>query len=195
MKTRWLLHCSLGEAAGIALVAVAYAAADRGLAPLVPAVLAAGAWEGLCLGLAQAMVLRRAGVGATHWVLATVFAATLGYGLSLVGGAGAGGAEGPGPPLALMLAAAAGLGAAMGVMMGAIQWTAARLFLHPRRWIWRNAAGWALAMPAIFAGSASVSADWSLPAIALTGAVSGAVAGAALGLLTGPALPRPPGAA
>ena len=195
MKTRWLLHCTIGEAAGIALVAVAYASADRGLAPLVPAVLAAGAWEGLCLGLAQALVLGRAGVGASHWVLATLLAATLGYGLSLLGGAGAGGAAGPEPPLALTLAAAAGLGAVMGVMMGAIQWTAARLFLEPRAWIWRNAAGWALAMPAIFAGSASVGPDWPLPAIALAGAVSGAVAGALLGLLTAPALPGPSAAA
>jgi hypothetical protein len=195
MTARWLLHCSLGEAAGIALVALAYAAADRGLIQLVPAVLAAGAWEGLCLGLAQALVLSRAGVGAVHWVLATLIAATLGYALSLLGGAGAGGDEGPGPPLALTLAAAALLGAVMGLMMGTIQWTAARLFLEPRRWIWRNAAGWALAMPAIFAGSASVGSDWPLAAIALTGAVSGGVAGALLGLLTAPALPRTTGAA
>ncbi len=195
MTARWLLHCSFGEAAGIAVVALAYAAADRGLVALVPAVLVAGAWEGLCLGIAQALLLSRAGVGVVHWVLATLLAATLGYGLSLLGGAGAGSAEGPEPSLALMLAAAALLGAVMGLMMGAIQWTAARLFLEPRPWIWRNAAGWALAMPAIFAGSASVGSDWPLAAIALTGAVSGGVAGALLGLLTAPALPRPASAA
>jgi hypothetical protein len=195
MSARWILHCTVGEAAGIAGVALAYAASDRGLAPLVPAVLAAGAWEGFCLGLAQALVLRRAGVGAGHWVLATMLAAALGYGLSLLGGAGSGGAEGPEPPLALMLLAAAGLGAVMGVMMGAVQWAAARLFLEPRSWIWRNALGWALAMPAIFAGATSVSADWPLPAIALAGAVSGGAAGALLALVTAPALPRAPGAA
>lgn len=194
MSLRWLLYSTIGEAAGISLVALAYASADRGLVSPVPAVLAAGAWEGFCLGFAQALVLRRAGVGCGRWVLATVLAATLGYGLSLLGGTGAGDG-GPEPPFALTLGAAAGLGAVMGLLMGAIQWTAARLFLDPGAWIWRNGLGWALAMPAIFAGSSAVSADWPLAAIALAGAVSGGLAGALLGLVTAPALPRPANAA
>ena len=80
MQTRWIASCTVGEAIGIAGVATAYAAADRGLVPITPAVLGAGAWEGLVLGLAQGLVLRRAGVSLPAWVAATVAAAVLGYG-------------------------------------------------------------------------------------------------------------------
>lgn len=194
MRFRWTLSCALGEALGIALVALAYAAADRGLVAPAPAVLAGGAWEGLCLGLAQALALRTRGVAGPAWVLATMLAATLGYGLSLIGGAGpeAAGAVGSEPAFALILAAAAGLGVAMGALMGAVQWSVARTHFALRSWLWRNAAGWALAMPFIFAGSALVGPGWSFAALGLTGAASGALAGAALGRVTAAALPAAP---
>jgi hypothetical protein len=192
MRRRWIAATALGEAAGIALVAVAYAAVDRGLAPPMPAILVAGACEGLCLGLAQALVLRRAGVCGGCWMLATAAAAAVGYGLSLIGGAGGPGGDGAGaaPPVALALGAAAGVGAVMGVIMGAVQWNAARRQLAAAAWIARSALGWALAMPAIFLGAATVGEDWPLAAVSAAGAASGGIAGGLLGLATAPALPR-----
>ena len=191
MSLRWTLACCLGEAAGIAVVALAYAMVSRGLVPPVPAILAAGAWEGLALGLAQGWVLARAGVCTPCWALATAAVATLGYGLSLAAGAGAGPADAAPPPLALALAGAAALGAVLGALMGAAQWNTARGRLPFRRWTAASAAGWAAALPAIFAGAALVPDTAPLWQVAAIGALSGAAAGALLGALTAPALPRP----
>ena len=53
MRLRWIVFCLLGEALGIAAVATAYAAVDRGLlSPASSWIIGAGAWEGLCLGAA-----------------------------------------------------------------------------------------------------------------------------------------------
>ncbi len=192
--TRWILSCTLGEAIGIALVATAYAAADRGLVPAAPAILAAGACEGLALGLAQALLLRRVGICAGCWVTMTMTGALLGYGLTLLGGPPA--SDAPDPPLALILAGGAALGAVMGVLMGALQSLPGRPAIRPRSWILRSALGWALAMPPIFLAATAVPAGAPLALIALAGCLSGAVAGALLGLATAPALPlaltRPP---
>jgi hypothetical protein len=137
MGRRWILHCMLGEAAGIAVVALAFAMAARGLAPPGPAILAAGAWAGLCLGLAQGLVLARAGVCAPCWTLATAAAATAGYGAALLSGAGLDDGA-PAPPVPLQIAGAAALGAVMGALMGAVQWNAARRHLSLRRWTAAN---------------------------------------------------------
>lgn len=70
---RWCLACLVGEALGIAIVATAYAALDRGvLADTTNVILTAGAWEGLALGTAQAFVLRRLGVDPLSWIVLTV---------------------------------------------------------------------------------------------------------------------------
>ena len=197
MRRPWIAGCAAGEAAGIALVALAYATSGRGLAPPVPAILAAGAWEGLCLGLAQGLVLARAGVCLPCWTLATAAAATLGYALSLAGGAGldAGTAGSDAPPPALLLVGAAIVGAVMGGLMGAAQWSVAKRILSFWRWTLANVAGWAAAMPCIFAGAAVAGETWPRWQVSALGAVSGAAAGALLGLLTAPALPAEPASA
>ena len=87
--TRWLLACLIGEAAGMAGVALAYAALDRGLLEMSVWILAGGAWEGLCLGTSQAWVLGPRGVRRSGWILMTVLAAVLGYSGSLAGSANA----------------------------------------------------------------------------------------------------------
>jgi len=180
----------LGEAAGIAVVATTYAAVDRGLlAGGALPILAAGAWEGACLGCAQAFVLRRFHVAASRWIGLTLAGAVLGYGLSLLGGAGQGGEAQAEPSLAMMALLGAGLGIVMGAIMGALQALAGRGQLQARRWIAASMAGWAPAMAALMLGAGSVDASFSLAGIALAGAVSGAVAGLALGAITGFALP------
>jgi hypothetical protein len=186
---RWIAACALGEAAGIALVACAYAAVDRGLVATAPAILAAGAWEGLCLGAGQALVLARIGLSPLRWTGLTVAGAVLGYGLSLLGGAGQGGDAGPEPSIALMALMGAGLGVVMGAMMGAVQALGAGQRLRTGRWILANMAGWAPAMAAIMLGAGSVDRSFTMAGIALTGAGSGAVAGLALGIVTAFALP------
>ena len=192
MIAKWIAFCAIGEALGIAGVATGYALADRGLAPLVPAVLSAGAWEGLVLGAMQAACLRRFGVRFAGWILATTAAAVLGYGLSLLGGAGAAEAPAsPEPPLVAVLGLAAAMGAVMGTIMGAVQGVAGRGAIAFGPWVAANAAGWALAMVAIFAGSALASSDMPLAAVTALGAVSGAAAGGLLGLATSLALPGP----
>lgn len=193
MRSGWVIACALGEAIGIALVATIYAALDRGLLPGGAVwILAAGAWEGTCLGVAQAAVLRAAGIRPAVWVGATVLGAVIGYALSLIGGAGStGGDAGAEPPLALLLGLGAAMGVAMGALMGVAQWLGARRKLRPLGWIAANAVGWAPAMSIIMFAAASVQPGWSLGAIALAGAGAGAAAGLLLGAVTSLALPKP----
>jgi len=190
MTTDWITRTAAGEALGIAGVALAYSAAGRGLVPEAPAVLAAGAWEGLCLGGLQAAVLARAGISGLRWIGATVAVAVIGYAGSLVGGAGGAAEAAAEPPVALVLAAVVALGLGLGSLMGAVQVWAARGRLPFGAWVWRSAVGWAFAMPAIFAGSALVSEAWPLWSVVATGAVSGAAAGFLLGWATAPAVAR-----
>ncbi|MEQ1866747.1 MAG: hypothetical protein ABL996_19085 [Micropepsaceae bacterium] len=192
MRGRWIVACVLGEALGIAAVATTYAAIDRGLLqPEALWVLAAGAWEGLCLGGAQALILSSVGVRAWLWIALTVLGAVAGYALSLFAGAGADGAASSGePPLALLLALGAALGAAMGVMMGAVQWLAARNKIALMRWILANGVGWMPAMAVIMLAATSVERVWPLYVITFIGAIAGALAGLFVGAATSFALPR-----
>lgn len=190
VRGRWLIACGLGEAAGIALVATTYAAIDRGYVAAIPLpILAAGAWEGLCLGCAQALVLRRVGIVPSRWIGLTVAGAVVGYGLSFLGGAGQGSGGGPEPSLAIITLLGAAMGVLMGALMGGLQAFAGHGHLRARRWILASMAGWAPAMAAIMLGAGSVDSSFALGEITLAGAASGAVAGLALGFVTGLALP------
>ena len=190
LAASWMVACALGEALGIAAVATAYAAVDRGLlAPAAPWILTAGAWEGLCLGGAQALILRALGVRPRPWVALTVLAAAAGYGLSLIGGAGGAG-EGSEPALAVLLGLGAAMGAVMGPLMGALQWVGARGQIAFFPWIGVNALGWAPAMAVIMVAATSVQGSWPLHSIALAGASAGAIAGLLVGAATTLALPR-----
>jgi hypothetical protein len=189
MQLKWVASCAAGEALGIALVATTYAAIERGhLAPAAPWILAAGALEGLCVGAAQAVILRQIGIRPLTWIALTVLAAAGGYGLSLVGGAGEAG-EGPEPNLAMLLGLGGAMGAVMGVVMGAAQLAGAAGRLAPLRWIGANALGWAPAMAIIMVAATSVQGSWPLYGIALAGAGAGAMAGLLVGAATLLALP------
>jgi hypothetical protein len=189
--TPWIFACALGEALGICVVAATYAAVDRRLlAPAAPWILAAGAWEGLCLGGAQALILRGRGVRPLPWIALTVLAAAGGYGLSLLGGAGGSGAGGGSePPPVLLVVLGAAMGAVMGALMGAVQWAGARRRLALLPWIGANALGWAPAMAIIMMAATSVSGSWPLYGIALAGTGSGLGAGLLVGAATSRALP------
>jgi hypothetical protein len=62
------------------------------------------------------------------------------------------------------------------------------------RWLGANILAWGAAMPVIFAGATSPTDNWSLPAVVLSGTVTGAGAGAVLGLVSGWFLPSLTGA-
>ena len=197
MSPIWIALCTLGEALGIGIVATVYAALDRGVLHWVEIwVLAAGAAEGVCLGAAQAVFLRKAAFSPLAWIALTVLAAATGYGLSLVGGAGtasSASAEEPSLPLLLILGAAMGL--AMGALLGLPQWVGARKQIAPIPWIAANALGWAPAMAVIMLAATSVEREWPLGMVALVGAGAGAAAGLFVGAATSFALPRLHGAA
>lgn len=168
---RWVAACTMAEVLGIAVVSVTYAALDRNLiAPAAPWILLAGGWEGLCLGSAQAFFLRRLRINPALWIGLTIAGAIVGYGLSLLGGAGA---EDAGsaydPPLWMMAVLGAGVGLGMGVAMGVIQMPA---------------------MAVIMAAAGLAERSWSLLQVAFAGGLSGGVAGLCVGAATGFVLMR-----
>lgn len=191
MRTNWIIACTIGEAAGIAAVAAVYAAIDRGmLGPAWVWILTAGAVEGLCLGGAQAHMLKRSGIRQASWIAATVFGAVLGYGLSILGGAGSSDATADAaPPLLLLVGLGALMGLAMGALMGAAQAISTRGKVSPFRWVAANAIGWAPAMSVIMLAATSAERVWPLGVVALLGAGAGAVAGLLVGVATSFALP------
>ena len=190
----WIGLCAAAEAVGMTAAALA---ATTSSAPGVPAsaalalVVAGGLVEGIALGVAQAVGLRGllARSGRRAWVFATVLVAGLGWAAASAPAAfdPGGGSE---PPVALVLGGAAALGAVMGAVLGAAQgWVLRGAVPHPWRWVGANAAAWASAMPVIFLGAMSPSADWSVIAVAALGTGTGLAAGAVLGAVTGWFLP------
>jgi len=187
----WIFACAGGEAAGIAAVATVYAMIDRGLIGSQASwILAVGAWEGFCLGLAQALVLSRKGVAMNRWIMSTMAGAVVGYGLSQLGGAGGGAESHVEPAIWLVVAMGVAFGLGMGALMGFVQWLGAREFLSAGRWIVRNMAGWALAMAIIMFAASSVGRTTPLVAVTGIGGLSGAIAGLMLGIVTRAGLPR-----
>lgn len=189
---RWVAACTLAEALGITVVSVTYAALDRNLiAPSAPWILLAGVWEGLCLGSAQAFFLRRLRINPALWIGLTIAGAIVGYGLSLLGGAGA---EDTGsaydPPIWMMAVLGAGAGLGMGVAMGVIQIPALRGRLSVKGWIAANAIGWMPAMAVIMAAAGLAERSWSLLQVGFAGGLSGGVAGLCVGAATGFVLTR-----
>ncbi len=179
----------LGEALGIAAVAAAYAAIDRGILVAPTWILVAGAWEGLSLGIAQSLVLRKIGVRSSHWIVLTVAGAVAGYALSLIGGAGQQSSSASEPSAMLLILLGAGLGVVMGLLMGAVQWIAARGKIAATAWIGMNALGWAPAMAIILLAASAAERAWSMTVIILVGAAAGSAAGIAVGAVTAFALP------
>jgi NAD(P)-dependent dehydrogenase (short-subunit alcohol dehydrogenase family) len=196
---RWIFACALAETIGIGavgLIALALAAGVGepstlgGRVVLLAGFGAAGAIEGLALGLLQWRVLRgilprlRRG----EWVGITVAVAVIGW---LAGMAGpvlsppAAGAAAE-PALLTILLMAAALGAGAGAVFGAAQWLVLRRHA-PRAWRWIaiHVPGWALAMAAIFLGTSVPTPSWPAWAIAIAGAAGGALGGALLGAVTG----------
>ncbi len=164
---------------------VGYACA-AGLFPLSGGPLFGGLVEGTLLGVAQAAVLRRH-VGdfpVIAWCAATAIVATVGWGsTSAFQAGGTGGTE---PPMVLVLVGAAGLGAGMGLVMGAAQWLVLRrVFTRAWTWIPASVVGWGLGMvPAFWVATLPETGAGLGERLAL-GAIGGLLMGLAVGAVTG----------
>jgi hypothetical protein len=192
--TMWIGLSGAAEAVGMTAAALA---AKTGSATGVPPatalalVVAGGLVEGIALGVAQAVGLRGLLARSVRraWVLTTVLVAGLGWAAASAPAALNPG-DGSRPPVALAMGGAVALGAVMGTLLGAAQACVLRGAVpHPWRWVGANAAAWPLAMPVIFLGAMSPSADWSILAVAALGTGTGLAAGAVLGAVTGRFLP------
>lgn len=191
----WVLACVAAETIGMtAASAAAWTSRDLDATVLVWAVVVAGGVvEGIALGGLQAAALapwlgarsRRA------WFVVTVLVAGVGWGVASAPSAAAGDSTGgTEPALGVMLLAAAGLGLVMGTVLGVAQALVLRRELPGAwRWTWVSALAWTLTMPVIFLGATRPQASWSLPALLLTGVVTGALAGLTYGASTALLLP------
>lgn len=149
----WMVTVTAAEATGFAVPAAA-GAFTAGSAPAisVPALLAAGAVEGLLLGWGQAAVLRRAfpRFPVRRWVVLTSAAAVLSYTIGLLPSTFAGAWRGR--PGSLTIPVAALLGLVLLNSIGVAQWTVLRdLVPRAARWIGYSALAW-LAGLAVFLG-------------------------------------------
>ena len=202
---RWVLACGAAELVGIgfgALVGQLMTPVVLGppsfgaKALLLCAAAAIGVVEGSALGLLQGATLRQRlpRLRPREWAMPVVLFAALGWVAGMLRpilgqGTFAEAAAAPSsePPLAMVLVLASAVGAVAGVLLGFVQWLVLRRHAaRSGRWIGANALGWALAMPAIFAGFGIPADDASSSVRLLSGALGGALGGLLLGLATAP---------
>jgi hypothetical protein len=198
---RWVLLCAIAE--GIGMTAAAASARAANALPSGSAtmgllfVVAGGLVEGVAIGTAQALGMRRwrPGINRRRWIITTTIVAGLGWAAASAPAAlsapNDGAADdGATPPILLIIGGAIALGATMGALLGATQAIGLRgRVRHPWRWIGISAAAWAPAMAIIFVGATVPDATWPDAAVIPIGTVTGLAAGAALGLVSRPMFP------
>lgn len=203
---RWIVANGWAEALGLGTtfvlgrLAAPWLEASSGVAPVVLtavlAVVLGVALEGWLVGTAQASVLceRLQHMSRRAWTLATMVGAGLAWTIGMIPSTvmalveltGTVPVKPESPPAEpgplLVYPAAVVLGAVTGPILGAAQWVALKRHVpRAHRWLWANAAAWAVGMPAIFLGMDHV--PWTGGIAEVTLAVY-AVCGAA-GLLVG----------
>ncbi len=198
---RWTALCAAAEAVGMTAAATAAKASQtlvgdpaNGRQGAVVLALVVGGDSSRVLPWAPCRPsgLRRLlpALNTRRWLLVTAAVAGLGWAAASAPAALSGDGGGSTPSLLLVAVGAIGLGAVMGMLLGAAQATILRGHLsHPWRWVSANAAAWAPAMAVIFVGASAPDSQWPLPAVAGVGTVTGIVAGAVLGLVSGTFLP------
>ncbi|HZS07917.1 MAG TPA: hypothetical protein VFD58_23995 [Blastocatellia bacterium] len=203
---RWVPANAIGEAGGlglVALVAVMLArTAERTTGPSAALLIAsvtilAGAFEGVIVGVAQWLVLRRPlpELSRRAWVLATTGGALAAWALGMIPStvislqADAAATSPPEISDLLKYSLAAIMGVALGPILGIPQWLVLRRHLQRAGWwVLANAVAWAVGMPLVFVGAGSAPAGASgveiaaiiLATLACAGAVVGAIHGLAL---------------
>jgi hypothetical protein len=157
----------------------------------------AGAFEGVVVGIAQWMVLRRPlpRLNWRPWVTATAIGAlaawTLGMMPSTLMSLDSESATTPSPAMSDLTVYS--LAAALGIVAGAIlalpQWLVLRRFVnHAAWWMAANAAAWAAGMPIVFIGAGSAPEGAAGVEVAAIVAATIACAGAVVGAIHGPVL-------
>jgi hypothetical protein len=204
---RWIAANGLAEAIGLGATLALGGLAPRAMqARPGPAAIVAGALaavalgvllEGVLVGVAQGWALRHRidDLSMRDWTVASALDAgvawTLGMApstaLALIEQGGASSPAGPAePPAWLQYAMAVALGSVLGPVLG---WAQARVLkrhvARPLRWLWANAAAWALGMLLIFAGMDRVPWSQGLSAIVAAVVVVCAIAGLAVGAVNG----------
>jgi hypothetical protein len=196
---------ALGELVGLGVAAAAgfvlmqlFEASFGALASLAGAgvMIVLGTFEGLVVGLAQWLALRRPfpTMSRRTWVLASAVGAFVAWTLGMIPstlidfGADAGAAPPAEMSDTLMYTLAAAMGAVLGPILGVPQWLALRRHVrHAAWWVPANAAAWALGMPVVFIGASSAPTG-GLPGLVATGGLTAAAAGAVVGAIHGLAL-------
>ena len=185
---RWILANGWSEALGLGTTILLGSSFAPALQQIhgVPAVLltafaavALGVLlEGLVVGAAQGFVLRRRlrDLPPRTWIRLTMLGAGLAWLLGMVPSSiaalspAAPESQGLARPGYIQYALAGGLGALAGPVLGIAQWTALRGRVRKAgRWLWANAAAWAVGMPVIFLGMDRV--PWGGPPVARAAAV------------------------
>jgi hypothetical protein len=204
---RWSVACGLAELGGVALAALWWVLVDRAdpapAGPVAKAAIlfgkgAAGLVEGAMLGSVQAILLKRTypGLSIRGWTIATIALASLGWLLGsapsvLFASEPASAASPAEPSLGLVILFAALFGLAVGAAFGAAQWLVFRRAARGASWwIAANMAGWAIALPVIYAFASAGASAPSLAEVVVRGLAGGLVAGLLLGLVTGLAFRR-----
>ena len=159
--------------------------------------IAAGALEGVIVGFAQWLVLRRRlyRLSRVEWVSATAIGAFLAWTIGMAPSTlmaldqSAGSSPPPEMSDAVKYALASVIGAASGMILGAPQWRALRRYASGASlWVWANAAAWAVGMPVVFIGAGASPVGASALRVALTVFVTIAAAGASVGAIHAVAL-------
>jgi hypothetical protein len=206
MWLQWTLANVVGEVLGLGLAGVVaivmvltIGEPETVLAALMMAgvMIAAGTLEGVIVGFAQWLVLRRRirRMSRREWITATAIGAFAAWVIGMAPSTlmalnqSAGSSQPPEIRDAVKYALAAVMGAALGMILGAPQWRVLRRYASGASlWIWANAAAWAVGMPVVFIGAGASPAGASALSVALTVVVTIAAAGASVGAIHGVAL-------
>jgi hypothetical protein len=187
---RWVLATSVAEVVGLAIVGVVSVAVSRfgyvqGVFTLM------GTLEGIVLGFAQWLVLRRYIRHSRRWILATtigaLFAWFTGLTISVLMALVYAGASDSATTAAFIKGVVL-LGGGLGTMLGFCQWLVLKSQIRfSVWWILANALAWALGLLVAFVGVGLMPQGWSIQTALIT-AASGTAMGAVIGGITGIAL-------
>jgi hypothetical protein len=159
--------------------------------------IAAGALEGVIVGFAQWLVLRRRlrRMSRREWITATAIGAFAAWAIGMAPSTlmalneSAGSSAPPQMSDAAKYALALAMGAALGTILGIPQWRVLRRYVSGASlWVWANAAAWAVGMPVVFLGAGASPAGSSALSVASTVIITIAAAGASVGAIHGAAL-------
>ena len=198
---QWILANAIGETVGLGgtllIGGLLLVNAQKTMGVVVAtslAVLAGTFIEGIVVGTAQWLVLRRSvkSIRWRTWVLATAIGAFVAWTLGMIpssfmfAGADSGGAASAQMSDLMVYALAAAMGIVLGTILGVPQWLVLRRHLPKAGWwIVANALAWMIGMVVVFMGTSFIPAEGITLQVALLLLLFVIVAGAAVGAVHG----------